>query len=189
MLKLRQRNGSPIFDCPFFNALPIERQRSVAKSRGRQVERYYNLLNGQSNPPAERAESRQTVQSVSTTGASMAEHNFDREVKLSINVREDRVRWLMGGGTGHLTGKVHQEKPENAERARVPKKAWTSYRESTDIFDPEAWTDVLAKTDRTHFSKRSWQTQYNEMAAEKQNRDRDWTSFMAWARKKKEEKQ
>merc|ERR1719240_700654 len=102
MLKLRERNGSPIFDCPFFDALPVERQRSVAKNRGRQVERYYNRLNGRSNQFAERAESRQTVQSVSTTGASMAEFNFERDVKLTINVREDRVRWLLGGGTGHL---------------------------------------------------------------------------------------
>ena len=45
---------------------------------------------------------------------------------------------------------------------------------------------VLANTDRTHFSKRSWQTQYNEMAAMKTNRDRDWNAFVAWMRQKKE---
>lgn len=185
LLKLRERNGSPIFDCPFFDALPVERQRSVYKSRGRQVERYYDRLSGQSNP-VERAESRQTVQSVSTTGASMADFSFDREVKLGLNVREDRVRWLLGGGTVRLTGKVHQEIGQNAERARARKKAWTSYRESTEIFDQDAWTDVLANTDRTHFSKRSWQTQYNEMAAMKTNRDRDWNAFVAWMRQKKE---
>merc|ERR1719379_2125591 len=106
----------------------------------------------------------------------MADFNFAKNVQLGINVREDRVRWLLGGGTGHLTGK---DKDESGEPAKVRKKAWTSYRDATDIFDPDAWTDVLANTDRTHFSKRSWQTQYNEMAAEKINRDRNWNNYMA----------